>query len=179
MLSVAARLWGSRHGDFSEGEQTMRVKILVLAAAATLAGGIGSVSAADQLTTLNWVHKLTTLNGVNAVPMTSSELGVIKGRDLEYFRVLPPGDGNYPQDAKGRVNPDTPPQAAPLDNGSRIETNHYQAENGEGNFVTIEVIVDGVPTSFTISPSWLGLRNAGCNGVIVFPYPGSNDAQFC
>ena len=48
----------------------MQITTLISAAAITLAATIGSVSAAEQF---------TTLGGISAVPMSSSELGAVRG----------------------------------------------------------------------------------------------------
>jgi len=68
----------------------------ITAAAIALVATIGTVSAADQL---------ATLKGVNAVQMSSGELGTVKGMDNHFFV-----------------------------NGVRHDTDQFQDANGKGNF---------------------------------------------
>jgi len=74
----------------------MRIMTLLATAIIVFAANIGSVSAADQL---------ATLNGVSAVPMSSAELGAVKGMDNHFFV-----------------------------NGVRHNTDQFQDANGKGNF---------------------------------------------
>ncbi len=77
----------------------MQITTLISAAAITLAATIGSVSAAEQF---------TTLGGISAVPMSSSELGAVRGK-LRHFVVTTKG--------KGLINPDSNAAATPLSGG--------------------------------------------------------------
>ena len=60
----------------------MRIAMLATAGAIAFAFSIGSVSAADQIAT---PKQFSTLNGVKAVPMSSSELKAVKGQHVHFF----------------------------------------------------------------------------------------------
>ena len=79
----------------------MRITMLAAAGAVMLASTIGSVSAADEF---------TTLKGVKAFLMSAGELSAVKGMD-HHFNVTPPGTGvlvrhdtDKKQDADGGGN---------------------------------------------------------------------------
>ena len=126
----------------------MRIAMLASAGAIAFACTIGSVSAADQSTTLKGVKQFTALNGVKAVPMSSGELSSVKGMD-HHFTVTNPGTDGLPVEH---------------------ETVQHQEEIGPGgkgkNFVDI-TFSDGVTRS--VAPSYKGLMKACGNGVIDGP----------
>lgn len=74
----------------------MQIKSIVAGAAITLAATIGSVSAADQF---------TTLDGVTANPMSSGELAAVKGQFV-HWTLSPAGIGGIldPPSADGGPN---------------------------------------------------------------------------
>src|SRR5687768_10757279 len=111
----------------------MRVTMLATAVAIALAATIGSVSAGQ----------FTTLNGVKAVPMSSGELGAVKGMD-HHFTVMNPHTGVT----------------------TRHNTDQFQDANGGGNFIAF-VGADGVLRM--VAPSYRGLSQACGNGVIDGP----------
>jgi hypothetical protein len=125
----------------------MRITTLASAAGILLAATIGSVSAADQFTTLNGVKQFGALNGVKAVPMSPAELNAVKGMD-HHFTVTNPSTGEI----------------------STYFTDQHQDAIGAGrkgeNFFSF-VGADGVTR--LVSPAYHGLSQACGNGVIDGP----------
>ena len=139
----------------------MRIAMLASAGAIAFVCTIGSVSAADQF---------TTLKGVKTIPMSSSELSAIKGMD-HHFGVMTPAttpntvDGG-PSD--GLLDPPASDSSAPQtestgQNPGRFETSHFQ-DSADGNQQGF-FLLDGR----LVAPSYHGLSKASCNPVIVMP----------
>jgi hypothetical protein len=129
----------------------MRITVMVSAVTIVLVSTIGTVSA-DEFTAIRDVKPLTTLNGVKAVPMSSVELNAVKGMD-HHFLVNTPGQGII--DPPASVN--AAPLAAPQPGRFGTDFNH---DGDEANFVDITATQNA-------APSYLGFRNASCNGVIM------------
>ena len=121
----------------------MRITILASASALALVVTVGYASADDKVTT---PKQFSTLNGVKAVAMSSSELSTVKGMDHHFF-VTPPGTDE-------RVRHDT-------------DQNHDASEK---NFVEI-LRADG--DTQAAAPGYRGLILHACgNGVISGPSTG-------
>ena len=141
----------------------MRFAMLATASAIALAFTIGSVSAADQF---------TTLGGVKAVPMSAAELSAVKGMDHHFFVLVDANNPNaVPATIDGQavfvLDPATDQTSGPLATAGRMGTDWKQdatGANGKGdNFVTFP------GTSTLVSPAYLGLMNACGNGTIQGP----------
>jgi hypothetical protein len=111
----------------------MRVTMLATLAAVAFAAAIGSVSAGQ----------FTTLKGVKAVPMSSTELRAVKGMDHHFTVTNPANDA------------------------TRHDTDQHQDANDGANFVEF-VGADG--RTRMVSPAYLGLSKAcAANDVIDGP----------
>jgi hypothetical protein len=138
----------------------MRIAMLATASAIAFVFAIGSVSAADQF---------TTLKGVKAVPMSAGEMSAVKGMDHHFFVLV---DADHPNGIQVMVNNQLtwvlePPGGA--DGTGRFNTDQHQdaiADPAPGaNFKLIEF-----PTQTSLrSPAYSGLRNACGNGKIEGP----------
>ena len=117
----------------------MRIAMLASAGAIVLAFTIGSVSAADQF---------TTLKGVKAIPMSPGELSAVKGMD-HHFTVTNPGTNGLP------VEHETVQHQEEIGPGTKGK-----------NFVNI-TFSDGVTR--LVAPSYKGLMKACGNGTIDGP----------
>jgi hypothetical protein len=136
---------------------------------------IGSVSAADQFTTIKGVKQFTTLNGVKAVPMSPAELNAVKGMDHHFF-VLTTADN--PNAILATVNgvqtyvldPNASDSSGPLATDGRFGTDWKKDATGANskgdNFVSI-TFSNG--QTVLVSPAYQGLMNACGNGTIEGP----------
>lgn len=122
----------------------MRVTLLVAAMALVAVSGSAS---ADQTTPSTSIKQFTTLNGVKAVQMSSSELNAVKGMD-HHFTVTNPHTGEV----------------------TTHNTDQHKDETGPGgkgtNFFSF-VGADGMTR--LVAPSYHGLSKACGNGVIDGP----------
>jgi len=134
--------------------------MLASASAMAVFFAIGSVSAADQF---------TTLKGIKAVPMSATELSVVKGMDHHFFILVSPDNPNAITVQNGTINgqpnlitvldPNSSDSAAPLAGSGRFSTDHINEENNDVS----------IPGNSSVAPSYLGLQNACTNGVIALP----------
>ena len=138
----------------------MRIAMLATASAIAFVFAIGSVSAADNF---------STLKGVKAIQMSAGELSAVKGMDHHFF-ILTTAD--HPNAIQVMVNGALTWVLEPPGNAAgdgRFNTDQHQdalADPAPGkNFKLIEF-----PTQTTLrSPAYSGLRNACGNGKIEGP----------
>jgi hypothetical protein len=148
----------------------MRFAMLATASAIAFAFTIGSVSAADQF---------TTLKGVKAVSMSAAELNTVKGMDHHFFILV---DADHPLAGTATINgvtgvpvldPNNSTNASPLATAGRMGTDWKQdsletnptAVGKPGNFQSITF-----PTGARVtSPAYNGLKSACGNGTIEGP----------
>ena len=138
--------------------------LLASASAIAFIFAIGSVSAADQF---------TTLKGVKAALMSSAELNAVKGMD-HHFRIqvataVSTAAGFLSPPASTSADPLTDNNPTPPDDVDRFETDHHQDANPDGpvNFITIIRADNDLPMD--VAPSYRGLAHACVNSVIVMP----------
>jgi len=125
----------------------MRFAMLASASAMALVFA-GSVSAADQF---------TTLKGVKAIQMSATELSAVKGMDHHFF-VTPPGTGEA-------VRHDTDQHQSDIQDATGTQTTP-----GDSNFVVINRPGDNALRA--AAPGYLGLIFHACQvsgGVITGP----------
>jgi hypothetical protein len=136
----------------------MRIAMLATASAMAFIFAIGSVSAADQF---------TTLRGVKAIQMTAGELSAVKGMD-HHFTVTPPGTA-VPVEHETDDHQDgletTPVAAGKPGNFKMISFPQF---NPDG---TPELDINGNQVIITraAAPSYSGLKHACRNAVISGP----------
>jgi len=133
----------------------MRITILASVASFALIATIGSVSAADQF---------TTLRGVKAVPMSSAELNAVKGMDHHFFVTTPHDTPNTITATNGGVqisvlDPNASDSAGPLETDGRFGTDHHQDDLNGGNFQMIGGQLR--------APSYNGLRLHACLNAVI------------
>jgi len=140
----------------------MRIAMLATASAIAFVFAIGSVSAADQF---------TTLKDVKAVRMSATELSAVKGMDHHFFVLVSADNPNAIIASVGGVDtsvldPAADTSSGPLATDGRFGTDWKQDDvpSSKGdNFVTFP------GTTTLVSPAYLGLRNACGNGTIEGP----------
>ena len=141
----------------------MRIAMLATASAIAFVFAIGSVSAADQF---------TTLKAVKAVPMSAAELNTVKGMDHHFFILV---DADHALAGTATINgvtgvpvldPNNSTNASPLATAGRMGTDWKQDDvpSSKGdNFVLFP------GTTTLVSPAYLGLMNSCGNGTIEGP----------
>jgi hypothetical protein len=127
--------------------------MLAIAGTIAFAFTIGSVSAADQF---------TTLRGVKAVQMSSGELSAVKGMDHHFGIETPHTTPNTADN--GLLDPPASDASAPQTEDPGQAPGRFETDwrNEESNSVSI-------PGNTSVAPSYLGLSKACGNGVIIMP----------
>jgi hypothetical protein len=128
----------------------MRIAMLATASAIAFLLAIGSVSAADQF---------TTLNGVKAIQMSAGELSAVKGMDHHFF-LTNPGQGDL---ARHDTDQHQDAISDPLP-GKNFKMIDFPQFNPDG---TPMLNPDGTQmvTTRLAAPSYSGLKNACANGL--------------